>query len=115
MVTLDEQLAGTKIDLLKIDAEGYEPHIISGASHIIRNSPNLILMIEWFPSMIIAQGKQPIQFLRELKELGFTYIWKVSPHINRHGNLSPIHDNELLKQRHCDIILTRTRGNPLRV
>lgn len=38
--------AGTRIDLMKIDAEGYEPLILEGAGTLLRENPNMLILLE---------------------------------------------------------------------
>jgi FkbM family methyltransferase len=72
MARLDDIIdAGTSIDLIKIDAEGFEPDIIRGAVSTIQRSRNIRLVIELSPSSWSGQGHNPKQFLESLVRLGF--------------------------------------------
>ncbi|MDC0344594.1 FkbM family methyltransferase [Alphaproteobacteria bacterium] len=110
---LDEVLPDLKIDLLKIDAEGYEYRIIKGAQDILNRSPHAILMIEWYPGMIQQQGNDPREFLTFLENMGYKNIWRVGPHTDRKGHLIPISHDELMTIRHCDLVLSRSPQKPL--
>ncbi len=45
--TLDRLLApGTRVDLIKIDAEGFEPKILLGAQRVLRENPGLVMILE---------------------------------------------------------------------
>lgn len=45
--TLDSKMAGTPpVDLIKLDAEGFEPMILAGAQETIRRSPDCAVMLE---------------------------------------------------------------------
>ncbi|AGX88347.1 FkbM family methyltransferase [Candidatus Symbiobacter mobilis] len=57
-VTLDQLAAGRKVDLIKIDVEGFETAVLRGSSETIMRSPNIIIIIEWS--------------LQQMREAGFT-------------------------------------------
>jgi FkbM family methyltransferase len=45
--TLDQCIAeGTRIDLAKIDAEGWEPRILAGAKRLLRDNPAMTILLE---------------------------------------------------------------------
>jgi FkbM family methyltransferase len=47
VVTVDESLSDvSKIDLFKIDAEGYEPRVLVGAAKLLARSPDCALLLE---------------------------------------------------------------------
>lgn len=55
---LDEILAGNDrpISVMKIDTEGSEPYILEGASQIIAQNPNCIIIAEWSPRFVKSRG-----------------------------------------------------------
>ena len=58
---------GTKIDLIKIDAEGYEPRIIAGGKRLLNDNPEALIVLE----VSIAQWRlfgNPEETLRRLTE-----------------------------------------------
>ncbi len=59
-----------KIDFAKIDAEGYDYHVLLGMGDLIKN-PDLRLIIEFQPKLLIASGTDPIEFLKFLKDNSF--------------------------------------------
>ena len=73
MVTMDEALAGRRIDLIKIDVEGFEQHVIEGAQSILtqeRGRPRAIL-VEVHPFVWAETGTTSASFLALLDEMGF--------------------------------------------
>jgi FkbM family methyltransferase len=71
MTTLDtycaERLPGTRIDLIKIDVEGYEPNVLAGAwQTIVRWHPTIFM--EFNAWNLIMQDENPVQFARTLWE-----------------------------------------------
>ncbi len=58
------------IDVMKIDAEGYEPAIIAGAQEILRRSRDVKIVMEFVPPIMDAGDAQAM--LRMIRELGFS-------------------------------------------
>lgn len=99
VVTLDSVFANEKIDLLKIDAEGAEPWIIEGADTVLKNNPNIILMMEWVASHMQRNDLDIKKFVSKLKEYGFKF-WA----IRSGGVLQKITEDDLYKGEPMDII-----------
>ncbi|MGB8411466.1 MAG: FkbM family methyltransferase [Candidatus Binatus sp.] len=73
LVTLDGALAGGRIDVIKIDVEGFEQQVIQGARTILteeRRRPRAIL-VEVHPFAWAEAGTTSASFLGLLDELGF--------------------------------------------
>jgi FkbM family methyltransferase len=73
MVTLDDALAGQKIDVIKIDVEGFEQQVMLGAKTILtddRRRPRAIL-VEVHPFAWAETGTTSASFLALLHEVGF--------------------------------------------
>ncbi len=61
----------TKIDLIKIDIEGYEPYVFKGMKTQIKKNSNLKILLEFCPSMLKQAETEPTDFLNEIKNFGF--------------------------------------------
>ena len=73
MVTLDEALAGRRIDLIKIDVEGFEQQVIEGARTVLREEhrrPRAIL-VEVHPFAWAETGTTSASFLASLDDAGY--------------------------------------------
>jgi FkbM family methyltransferase len=73
MVTLDDALAGQRIDVIKIDVEGFEQQVLEGARKILteeRQRPRAIL-VEVHPFAWADAGTSSASFLSLLDEMGF--------------------------------------------
>jgi FkbM family methyltransferase len=73
MVTLDDALAGQRIDVIKIDVEGFEQQVLEGARKILteeRQRPRAIL-VEVHPFAWADAGTSSASFLSLLDEIGF--------------------------------------------
>jgi FkbM family methyltransferase len=74
VVSLDDYFlpGGQRIDLVKIDVEGAEPHVIQGMAGLLRAQPGMRLLIEWSPGQIRDTMKlDPAPMMRTLREHGF--------------------------------------------
>ncbi|MEO6053991.1 MAG: FkbM family methyltransferase [Chthoniobacterales bacterium] len=80
------------VQFVKIDTQGAEYGAIRGAAELLRNSPECIIMSEFWPYGLRACGSDPAQYLALLEELGFHLFELVGK------NLIPvIHDNLIAK------------------
>ena len=67
---LDEVLADVRIDLIKIDVEGYEPAALQGAQGCLRANPALKIITEYCPASMLEAGGQPHEMLVALHAIG---------------------------------------------
>jgi FkbM family methyltransferase len=56
---------------VKIDVQGAEPRVIAGAATVLGNSPNCILMTEFWPYGITSCGEDALDYFASLSRLGF--------------------------------------------
>ncbi|SFV34159.1 FkbM family methyltransferase [Hyphomicrobium facile] len=100
-VTLDSYFpAGTKIDFIKIDAEGAEPFVLKGATRLLRENPHIQIMMEFAPAMITGAYGSIEKFYDELKAYGFTIF-----RIEHDSSLAQASLEELSATSHCDVVL----------
>ena len=59
-----------RLDYIKIDVEGAEPLVLSGAHQAIANNPHIRIVMEWAPNQIRAAGFDIAQFIRNLTNMG---------------------------------------------
>lgn len=72
-VRLDDLIPNEKIDFIKIDVEGHEPHVLNGMRNLIQRSDNVVLLVEFNPIALSKEHASPQVLLDLLKELGLTY------------------------------------------
>jgi FkbM family methyltransferase len=58
------------VDILKIDTQGSEFFALQGASQLLRTSPDLVLLMEFWPYAL--RGAEPRELLEVLEVAGFT-------------------------------------------
>jgi FkbM family methyltransferase len=86
-VTLDEALAGERIDLMKIDVEGSEPDVFAGGEKFFAENESLRLIFEYTPR---EHGPELLRWLRgERFELHT---------VNRLGRTRALHDEHALAE-----------------
>lgn len=74
VVSLDEYFlpGGEPLDLVKIDVEGAEPHVLQGMRGLLAAQPRIRLMLEWSPGQIRNTMKlDPAPMMLMLREHGF--------------------------------------------
>jgi FkbM family methyltransferase len=59
-----------KVDLVKIDVQGYEGHVLRGMRQTIQRSGGLILLTEFWPFGLRSAGTSPEDLLMELEQAG---------------------------------------------
>jgi FkbM family methyltransferase len=91
-ITLDEFLQDSKVDFIKIDAQGAEGCILEGARRILKDSKLKILM-EFWPDGLKNMGTDPLELLHKMQEAGFKI--EVIGKANRSSN--PAEIIELIK------------------
>ncbi len=73
-VRLDDLLADLpRIDVMKIDVEGAEVHVVTGLARTLDANPALTIMFEWSPAQITDVGDNPGRLLDRLTSHGFRF------------------------------------------
>jgi FkbM family methyltransferase len=70
MVALDE-LIDEKVNIAKVDVQGYEGHVLAGMGELIARSDELVLFLEFTPTSLELAGTDPAALLATLKGFGF--------------------------------------------
>jgi FkbM family methyltransferase len=70
--SLDDILATQdKVDIVKIDAEGAEPFILRGMTHVIERNPQIRIALEFAPAHLRRAGISSCAFLDTIASFGF--------------------------------------------
>src|SRR5690606_21953156 len=101
--SLDEYFStGSRIDLIKMDAEGAEPLILRGADRLIRENRDIKIVMEFAPSIIHTHT--PIdEFIAQLSS--YEFQCEVIAH---DSTLRRVTFEELRAYDHCDVVLSRS-------
>ncbi len=73
VTTLDDYLYSnpSKVDLIKMDIEGYEPFAFRGMSNTIKMNRGTKILTEFLPETILKAGYTPIAYIHDLRNFGF--------------------------------------------
>ena len=82
-VTGDMLFRGRAFDLIKIDVQGFEPDVIDGLSGVIRRSPGLVVVAEYWPGVLRSSGRDPRQVLERYEQLGFDIVVQIGDRLDR--------------------------------
>lgn len=68
----EQQLDRRQAALIKIDVEGFENGVMTGAAGMLAKAPPLVLLVELQPSVEVSFfGEGPGQLLRQLARAGY--------------------------------------------
>ena len=56
---------------MKIDVQGFEPEVILGMERIVRESPAIVLVAEFWPTALVERGLEPSEVLDRYRRLNF--------------------------------------------
>ena len=105
---LDTALQGeTRVDVVKIDAEGAELRILRGMAQIIEKNPGIHILIEFAPIHLARAQVSPEDFLRTLSELDL----EVRMVDDLTGAIREVSDQELSSMYSSNLYLRRRNLN----
>jgi FkbM family methyltransferase len=71
MVALDDYFKpGARVDLIKMDIQGYERHALRGADRVLADNPGIKLLFEFWPYGLKQAGASWVELIEDLKEKG---------------------------------------------
>ena len=71
-VALDGVIPDRRVDLLKIDVQGFEFDVLRGTVQIIQANPTLLILFEFWPHGLRQADASPEELLKLLQEAGFS-------------------------------------------
>jgi FkbM family methyltransferase len=83
------------VDLIKIDVQGFEGHVLAGMKQTLRQPANLILLMEFWPFGLKSAGTDPLHLLAELEQAGLRLY-----QLNAKGKPIPVADKNALIAGH---------------
>jgi FkbM family methyltransferase len=75
---LDDAISEGRLDLLKIDVQGFEVQVLRGAERLILANPDLAIFSEFWPHGLRMAGAGPEEFLEILAKAGFSIYRQTS-------------------------------------
>jgi FkbM family methyltransferase len=95
MDLLLEELGITAVDLVKIDVQGFEGRVLRGMRETIARSPNLTILMEFWPHGLQCAQTDPAELLTDLQEMGLAVFELTSG-----GSLLPVADQKALIEKY---------------
>jgi len=96
------------IDFVKIDIEGGEIDALKGMKSIIKNNPDIKLVVEIAPIIMENIGLSPSSILLLLRTYGFSLYW-----INNDGSVTEMLNTEIIlnarKAKHINIFCSKLK------
>jgi FkbM family methyltransferase len=72
--TLDDLLGNEKVDFMKIDVEGFELTVLKGAIETIKQSPDLIIVMEWSLDQMLRANSTPQDLIAFASQNGMEFF-----------------------------------------
>jgi FkbM family methyltransferase len=90
MVALDDYFKpAERVDLLKLDIQGYELHALQGAKRIINENPNINLLLEFWPYGLKQAGVNWSELIEMLEGFGMNIM------VVKRDNLMPFEAHDV--------------------
>jgi len=83
------------VDLVKIDVQGFEGHVLRGMRETVARSPNLTILMEFWPHGLQCAQTDPAELLTDLQEMGLAVFELTSG-----GSLRPVADRKALIEKY---------------
>ena len=69
--SIDDYFGDRHIDFVKTDTEGNDGRVFAGMRNIITKNPDIIIYMEFAPSLLKKFGTDPEKLVRDIQALGF--------------------------------------------
>jgi len=104
-VILDEIISHQRLDLLKVDVQGFEIEVLLGAQKTLKASPAVTIVFEFWPYGLRQAGHQPNELWDLLQDAGFSIA--ALAHDGRSGAAPPEALRWERKMQYCNLIARR--------
>jgi len=90
-----KELGITTVDLVKIDVQGFEGRVLRGMRETIARSPNLTILMEFWPHGLQCAQPNPAELLTDLEDMGL-----VVSELRSDGTLRLVEDHKALIEKY---------------
>lgn len=112
-VPLDDVIH-TRVDVVKIDAEGADLDVLKGMKRILSENEHLSVIVEWAPPMLADIGKDPLELPQWLEGAGFGTITVLDQYNKKKWSLNEavemVRGGKLPKAWVADLVAARTQS-----
>ena len=102
---LDLAIPDLKLDLLKVDVQGFELEVLRGAERLLQANAGLVILIEFWPYGLRMAGSTPEELLDLMRNAGFSLF-----RLSHAGTWKPFNYREedwKRPSRFCNLIAAR--------
>jgi hypothetical protein len=90
-----------RVDLLKVDVEGFETAVFRGASETLQR-PGLKIVFEWAQVQMRAAGFQPVELLGLLRQAGYR-LFNAESYLEAAAS-AELNDEAILAMPYCNLL-----------
>jgi FkbM family methyltransferase len=105
VVSLDEYFnAGDRVDLIKIDVQGYELSVLQGAKRVLEDNPDIKILMEFWPYGLSKAAVPSLQVINLINSLGFEIRTTSDPFGSLFDGMQ-LDSNNI--DHYCNLIITK--------
>ena len=106
IISLDDYFnVGQKVNLIKIDVQGYEYNVLQGAQRVLRENPDIKIFMEYWPYGLEQAGIKPAALEKLIESLNFKIEATEGHETNKKFNIHLHNSNDI--NDYCNVILSR--------
>lgn len=107
IVRLDDHFSpGDRVDLIKIDVQGHEMHVLEGARRVLGENPAIVVLMEFWPFGLVNASTDPRSLLEFIASLGLDVRRTTDPPGCRFDASALDAGNS---EHYCNLLLSRGR------
>jgi FkbM family methyltransferase len=104
-IPLDQVIPSSRLDLLKIDVQGFELNVLHGATQLLQQNHALVILLEFWPYGLRQAGSAPEELLDFLHTTGFSIFRCPNPTKREQFTYRSTDWNQ--SSRFCNLVATR--------